>query len=122
MAQFEKDNDARHGSKGDFIFRDFDEDGTEYISIMFEMKNEMEDTATKHRNEEFFKKLDRDRTEKGCEYAVLVSLLESDSEYYNAGIVDVSHRYEKMYVIRPQFFIPLPTLAGVHRLRPPPHQ
>lgn len=110
LAQFEKDNDARHGSKGDFIFRDFDEDGTEYISIMFEMKNEMEDTATKHRNEEFFKKLDRDRTEKGCEYAVLVSLLESDSEYYNAGIVDVSHRYEKMYVIRPQFFIPLISL------------
>ena len=110
LAQFEKDNDARHGSKGDFIFRDFDADGTEYISIMFEMKNEMEDTATKHRNEEFFKKLDRDRTEKGCEYAVLVSLLESDSEYYNAGIVDVSHRYEKMYVIRPQFFIPLISL------------
>ena len=110
LAQFEKDNDARHGSKGDFIFRDFDADGTEYISIMFEMKNEMEDTVTKHRNEEFFKKLDRDRTEKGCEYAVLVSLLESDSEYYNAGIVDVSHRYEKMYVIRPQFFIPLISL------------
>lgn len=110
LAQFEKDNDARHGSKGDFIFRDFDADGTEYISIMFEMKNEMEDTATKHRNEEFFKKLDRDRTEKGCEYAVLVSPLESDSEYYNAGIVDVSHRYEKMYVIRPQFFIPLISL------------
>ena len=110
LAQFEKDNDARHGSKGDFIFRDFDADGTEYISIMFEMKNEMEDTATKHRNEEFFKKLDRDRTEKGCEYAVLVSLLESDSEYYNAGIVDVSHRYEKMYVIRPQLFIPLISL------------
>ena len=110
LAQFEKDNDARHGSKGDFIFRDFDADGTEYISIMFEMKNEMEDTATKHRNEEFFKKLDCDRTEKGCEYAVLVSLLESDSEYYNAGIVDVSHRYEKMYVIRPQFFIPLISL------------
>ena len=110
LAQFEKDNDARHGSKGDFIFRDFDADGTEYISIMFEMKNEMEDTATKHRNEEFFKKLDRDRTEKGCEYAVLVSLLESDSETYNAGIVDVSHRYEKMYVIRPQFFIPLISL------------
>ena len=110
LAQFEKDNDARHGSKGDFIFRDFDADGTEYISIMFEMKNEMEDTATKHRNEEFFKKLDRDRTEKGCEYAVLVSLLESDSEYYNSGIVDVSHRYEKMYVIRPQFFIPLISL------------
>ena len=110
LAQFKKDNDARHGSKGDFIFRDFDADGTEYISIMFEMKNEMEDTATKHRNEKFFKKLDRDRTEKGSEYAVLVSLLESDNEYYNAGIVDVSHRYEKMYVIRPQFFIPLISL------------
>lgn len=110
MARFEKDNDVRSGSKGDFIFRDFDEDGEEYISIMFEMKNEMEDTAVKRRNEEFFKKLDRDRKEKGCEYAVLVSLLESDSEYYNAGIVDVSYRYEKMYVIRPQFFIPLISL------------
>ena len=110
MARFEKDNDVRSGSKGDFIFRDFDEDGEEYISIMFEMKNEMEGTAVKRRNEEFFKKLDRDRKEKGCEYAVLVSLLESDSEYYNAGIVDVSYRYEKMYVIRPQFFIPLISL------------
>ena len=109
-ATFEKDTDARSGSKGDFIFRDFDESGTEYISIMFEMKNEMEDTASKHRNEDFFKKLDHDRTEKSCEYAVLVSLLESESDYYNAGIVDVSHRYEKMYVIRPQFFIPLITL------------
>ena len=109
-ALFEKDNDAKSGSKGDYIFRDFDEDGMEYISIMFEMKNEMDDTASKHRNEEFFKKLDHDRTEKNCEYAVLVSLLEADSEYYNAGIVDVSHRHEKMFVIRPQFFIPLISL------------
>ena len=109
-ALFEKDNDARGGSKGDYVFRDFDESGTEYISIMFEMKNEMDETATKHRNEDFLKKLDHDRTEKGCEYAVLVSLLEIDSEYYNTGIVDVSHRYEKMYVIRPQFFIPLISL------------
>ena len=109
-ALFEKDNDARGGSKGDYVFRDYDESGMEYISIMFEMKNEMDKTATKHRNEDFFKKLDHDRTEKGCEYAVLVSLLESDSEYYNTGIVDVSHRYEKMYVIRPQFFIPLISL------------
>jgi len=109
-ALFEKDNDARGGSKGDYVFRDYDESGAEYISIMFEMKNEMDETATKHRNEDFFKKLDHDRTEKGCEYAVLVSLLESDSEYYNTGIVDVSHRYEKMYVIRPQFFIPLISL------------
>ncbi len=109
-ALFEKDNDARGGSKGDYVFRDYDESGMEYISIMFEMKNEMDETATKHRNEDFFKKLDHDRTEKGCEYAVLVSLLESDSEYYNTGIVDVSHRYEKMYVIRPQFFIPLISL------------
>lgn len=104
-AMFEKDNDARSGSKGDFIFRDYDENGMEYISIMFEMKNEEDESATKHRNEDFFKKLDRDRKEKGCEYAVLVSLLESDSEYYNTGIVDVSHLYEKMYVIRPQFFV-----------------
>ena len=110
QATFEKDTDARSGTKGDFIFRDFDEAGMEYISIMFEMKNEMEETATKHRNEDFFKKLDHDRTEKGCEYAVLVSLLESDSDYYNTGIVDVSHRYKKMYVIRPQFFIPLISL------------
>ena len=109
-ALFEKDNDARGGSKGDYVFRDYDESGTEYISIMFEMKNEMDETATKHRNEDFFKKLDHDRTENGCEYAVLVSLLESDSEYYNTGIVDVSHRYEKMYVIRPQFFIPIISL------------
>ena len=110
LALFEKDTDARSGSKGDFIFRDFDENGKEYISIMFEMKNEMEETASKHRNEDFFKKLDRDRREKGCEYAVLVSLLESDNEYYNTGIVDVSHRFEKMNVIRPQFFIPLISL------------
>lgn len=108
-AYFEKDNDASGGSKGDFIFRDF-EDGFEYISIMFEMKNEMDTTATKHRNEDFFKKLDEDRRNKGCEYAVLVSLLEPDNELYNTGIVDVSYRYPKMYVIRPQFFIPLITL------------
>ena len=108
-AYFEKDNDASGGSKGDFIFRDFDGD-FEYISIMFEMKNEMDETATKHRNEDFLKKLDEDRRQKGCEFAVLVSLLEPDSELYNTGIVDVSHRYPKMYVIRPQFFIPLITL------------
>ena len=110
-AYFEKDTDARGGTKGDYIFRDY-EDGVEYLSIMFEMKNEMEETASrqKHRNEDFFKKLDKDRNDKGCEYAVLVSLLEADSEYYNSGIVDVSHRYPKMYVIRPQFFIPLITL------------
>ena len=108
-AYFEKDNDASSGSKGDFIFRD-SEDGQEYISIMFEMKNEMDVTSTKHKNEDFFKKLDADRKEKNCEYAVLVSLLESDSELYNGGIVDVSYRYEKMYVIRPQFFIPIITL------------
>ena len=108
-AYFEKDNDASGGSKGDFIFRDYS-DGQEFVSIMFEMKNEMDDTATKHRNEDFFRKLDADRNAKGCEYAVLVSLLEPDSELYNAGIVDVSHRYPKMYVIRPQFFIPLITL------------
>lgn len=106
---FEKDNDASSGSKGDFIFRDY-EDGTEYVSIMFEMKNEMDETATKHRNEDFFKKLDADRKEKNCEYAVLVSLLEPESEYYNSGIVDVSYRYPKMYVVRPQFFVPLITL------------
>jgi len=110
LAYFEKDNDASGGSKGDFIFRDFDENGMEYISIMFEMKNEMDATATKHKNEDFFKKLDRDRNDKKCEYAVLVSLLESDSELYNAGIVDVSYRFPKMYVIRPQFFIPLISL------------
>ena len=109
-AYFEKDNDIKTGSKGDFIFRDFAEDGTEFISIMFEMKNEMDTTATKHKNEDFFKELDKDRNEKNCEYAVLVSLLESDSELYNSGIVDVSHRYPKMYVVRPQFFIPIITL------------
>ena len=109
-AYFEKDNDARTGSKGDFIFRECAEDGTEFISIMFEMKNEMDETATKHKNEDFFKELDKDRREKKCEYAVLVSLLEIDSELYNNGIVDVSYRYEKMYVIRPQFFIPNITL------------
>ena len=108
-AYFEKDNDASLGSKGDFIFRDY-EDGTEYISIMFEMKNEMDETATKHKNEDFFRKLDADRNMKGCEYAVLVSLLEPDSELYNGGIVDVSYRYPKMYVIRPQFFRPIITL------------
>ena len=109
-AEFDKDNDASGGSKGDYIFRDFTEDGTEYISIMFEMKNEAEGSTTRHRNEDFFKKLDKDRREKNCEYAVLVSLLEPDSELYNAGIVDVSYRYPKMYVIRPQFFIPMITL------------
>lgn len=109
-AYFEKDNDARTGSKGDFIYRESAEDGTEYISIMFEMKNEMDETATKHRNEDFFKELDKDRREKKCEYAVLVSMLEADNELYNSGIVDVSYRYEKMYVIRPQFFIPLITI------------
>jgi len=108
-AYFEKDNDASGGSKGDFIFRDY-EDGTEYVSVLFEMKNELEETATKHKNEDFLKKLDADRNEKKCEFAVLVSLLESDSELYNTGIVDMSHRYPKMYVIRPQFFIPLITL------------
>ena len=106
-AYFEKDNDAKTGSKGDFIFRETEEDGQELLSIMFEMKNEMDTTATKHRNEDFFRELDKDRREKGCEYAVLVTLLEADNEYYNAGIVDVSYRYPKMYVIRPQFFIPL---------------
>ena len=109
-AYFEKDNDVKTGSKGDFIFRDFDDEGTEIVSIMFEMKNEADKTATKHKNEDFFKELDKDRKEKNCEYAVLVSLLEIDSEYYNVGIVDVSHKYPKMYVIRPQFFIPLITL------------
>lgn len=108
-AYFEKDNDASGGSKGDFIFRDY-EDGIEYVSIMFEMKNELDETATKHKNEDFFKKLDADRTAKNCEFAVLVSLLEPESELYNTGIVDVSYRYPKMYVIRPQFFIPLITL------------
>ena len=109
-AYFEKDNDARAGSKGDFIFRDRDESDTEIVSIMFEMKNESDETATKKKNEDFFRELDKDRTEKGCEYAVLVSLLEPDSELYNGGIVDVFHRYPKMYVIRPQFFIPIITL------------
>ncbi len=109
-AYFEKDNDARTGSKGDYIFRECDEQGNEIISIMFEMKNENETTATKHKNEDFFKELDKDRAEKKCEYAVLVSLLEADSELYNTGIVDVSYKYEKMYVIRPQFFIPIITL------------
>ena len=109
-AYFEKDNDARTGSKGDYIFRECDENGNEIVSIMFEMKNENETTATKHKNEDFFKELDKDRKEKKCEYAVLVSLLEADSELYNTGIVDVSYKYEKMYVIRPQFFIPIITL------------
>lgn len=109
-AYFEKDNDARSGSKGDYIFRDSDEVGTEIVSIMFEMKNESDETATKKKNEDFLKELDKDRTEKDCEYAVLVSLLEPDSELYNTGIVDVSHRYPKMYVVRPQFFIPIITL------------
>ena len=109
-AYFEKDNDASSGSKGDFIFRDYAPDGTEYVSIMFEMKNEADETATKHKNEDFFKKLDADRRTKGCEFAVLVSLLEPDNELYNGGIVDVSYRYEKMYVIRPQFFLPIISL------------
>ena len=109
-AYFEKDNNSKTGSKGDYIFREATEDGTEFISIMFEMKNEMDTTATKHKNEDFFKELDKDRQEKNCEYAVLVSLLEADNELYNGGIVDVSHKYPKMYVIRPQFFIPMITL------------
>jgi hypothetical protein len=109
-AYFEKDNDASSGSKGDYIFRDLDEAGTEIVSIMFEMKNESDTTATKKKNEDFFKELYKDRAEKGCEYAVLVSLLEPESELYNGGIVDVSHRYPKMYVVRPQFFIPIITL------------
>jgi hypothetical protein len=109
-AYFEKDNDARTGSKGDFIFRDMDDAGTEIVSIMFEMKNESDATATKKKNEDFLKELDKDRSEKGCEYAVLVSLLEPDSELYNTGIVDVAHRYPKMYVVRPQFFIPIITV------------
>ena len=109
-AHFEKDNDARTGSKGDYIFREADEQGNEIVSIMFEMKNESDETATKKRNEDFLKELDKDRTEKACEYAVLVSLLEPESELYNSGIVDVSHRYPKMYVVRPQFFVPLITL------------
>ena len=109
-AYFEKDNDARAGSKGDYIFRDEDENGTEIVSVMFEMKNESDCTATKRKNEDFLKELDKDRTQKNCEYAVLVSLLESDSELYNTGIVDVSHRYPKMYVVRPQFFLPIISL------------
>ena len=109
-AYFEKDNDCKSGSKGDFIYRDFDSDHTEIVSIMFEMKNEGDTTSSKHKNEDFFKELDKDRKEKNCEYAVLVSLLEIDNELYNTGIVDVSYKYPKMYVIRPQFFIPLITL------------
>ena len=109
-AYFEKDNDASSGSKGDYIFRDFSDDGQEFVSIMFEMKNECDTTATKHKNEDFLKELDKDRREKKCEYAVLVSLLETDSEFYNAGIVDMSYKYPKTYVVRPQFFIPLITL------------
>jgi len=109
-AYFEKDNDASQGSKGDYIFRDLDESGTEIVSIMFEMKNESDTTATKKRNEDFFKELDKDRNQKGCEYAILVSLLEPDNELYNSGIVDVFHRYPKMYVVRPQFFLPIITL------------
>jgi hypothetical protein len=109
-AYFEKDNDARSGSKGDFIYKETDEAGNEIISIMFEMKNEGDETATKKKNEDFFKELDKDRNEKKCEYAVLVTMLEADSEYYNTGIVDVSHKFPKMYVVRPQFFIPIITL------------
>ena len=109
-ADFGKDNDASAGTKGDFIFRESDESGTEFVSIMFEMKNELDEGANKKKNEDFFKKLDEDRNKKGCEYAVLVSLLEPDNELYNAGIVDVSHRYPRMYVVRPQFFIPIITL------------
>lgn len=109
-AYFEKDNDARSGSKGDFIYKETDEAGNEIISIMFEMKNEGDETATKKKNEDFFKELDKDRNEKKCEYAVLVTMLEAESEYYNTGIVDVSHKYQKMYVVRPQFFIPIITL------------
>ena len=110
LAYFEKDNDSKSGSKGDYIFRDMDDAGTEIVSIMFEMKNESDLTATKKKNEDFLKELDKDRTEKKCEYAVLVSLLEADNELYNTGIVDVSYRYPKMYVVRPQFFIPIITL------------
>ena len=109
-AYFEKDNDASSGSKGDYIFRDVHDDDVEIVSIMFEMKNENDTTATKKKNEDFLKELDKDRNEKGCEYAILVSLLEPESELYNSGIVDVFHRYPKMYVIRPQFFIPIITL------------
>ena len=109
-AYFEKDNDVKNGSKGDYIFREADFDGNEIISIMFEMKNENDQTATKKKNEDFFKELDKDRTEKKCEYAILVSTLESDNDLYNQGIVDVTYKYEKMYVIRPQFFIPIISL------------
>lgn len=109
-AYFEKDNNAKSGSKGDYIFRDYDEEGTEYLSIMFEMKNEADTTSAKKKNEDFFKELDKDRREKNCEYAVLVSMLEPENDLYNNGIVDVSHKYEKMYVVRPQFFIPIITL------------
>jgi len=119
-AYFEKDNDARTGSKGDYIFRDSDDAGTEIVSIMFEMKNESDRTATKNKNEDFLKELDKDRAEKGCEYAILVSLLEPDSELYNTGIVDVFHRHPKMYVVRPQFFLPMITLlrnAAMHSLK-----
>ena len=118
-AFFEKDNDASSGSKGDYIFRDFDDDGNEIVSIMFEMKNETDTTSTKRKNNDFLKELDKDREEKGCEYAVLVSLLEPDNEFYNTGIVDVFHKFNKMYVIRPQFFIPMITLlrnAAMHAL------
>ena len=119
-AYFEKDNDAKTGSKGDFIFRDYSDGNEEFVSIMFEMKNEADETATKHKNEDFFKELDKDRKEKNCEYAVLVSLLEINNDYYNDGIVDVSYKYEKMYVIRPQFFIPIITLirgAAINTLK-----
>ena len=116
-ADFEKDNDASSGTKGDFIFRESDESGTEFVSIMFEMKNELDEGENKKRNEDFFKKLDEDRASKNCEYAVLVSLLEPDNELYNAGIVDVSHRYPRMYVIRPQFFIPMITLIRNEALK-----
>jgi hypothetical protein len=119
-AYFEKDNDAKNGSKGDYVFRDADEAGTEIVSIMFEMKNEADRTATKAKNEDFLKELDKDRTEKGCEYAVLVSMLEPESELYNSGIVDVSHRFSKMYVVRPQFFVPIITLlrnAGLNSVK-----
>lgn len=119
-AYFEKDNDAKTGSKGDFIFRDYSDENEEFVSIMFEMKNEADETATKHKNEDFFKELDKDRKEKNCEYAVLVSLLEIDNDYYNDGIIDVSYKYEKMYVIRPQFFIPIITLirgAAINTLK-----
>ena len=119
-AFFDKDNDASSGSKGDYIFRDFDDDGNEIVSMMFEMKNESDTTSTKRKNEDFLRELDKDREEKGCEYAIMVSLLEPDNEFYNTGIVDVFHKFEKMYVIRPQFFIPMITLlrnAAMHSLK-----